>query len=639
MTEKKKTGHDDSVGPRKRAEEALRQSHERYSQLANSITDVFFAFDKDLKYTYWNAASEKLTKISAEEAIGKSLYDLFPDIPQTRMAEKKYREVLKTGLSQTFVNEYRIEGKDYYFEICAYPSKDGISVFAKDITERKRAEQELRESEEKYRAIIETNQEWIWQISNEGIHTYSNPAIEQILGYSIKDIVGKNATIYMHPEDQREIEEMLPKWIENKKGWNNLVLRWMHKDGSIRWLESNAVGMLDVNGELIGFQGSDRDITERKLAELASKRAEEAVRKSEEKYRNLVESISDVVYAIDSSGVLTYISPVVKNILGYEPDEVVGRHFLEFVHKEDHALLMRRFSELREENVRYSDYRMIHKYGDIKWVRTLTNPIIEEGDFVGARGTLIDITERKKTEEEVIRKSKELQEKNDELTRFTYAVSHDLRSPLVTIQTFQGHLEQDLRSQDAARVEKDLGYIRNAADKMGRLLEELLRFSRVGRMMNPSEEAPLQAIVKEALDLVAGQITVRGVRVELTEEPVLLCGDRIRLVEVFQNLVGNAVKFMGDQPAPRVEIGVEQAGEELVLHVRDNGIGIDPQLQPLLFGLFHKLNPETEGEGIGLALVKRIVELHGGRIWVDSEGPGQGAIFRFTLAKTRRLPR
>jgi len=248
----------------------------------------------------------------------------------------------------------------------------------------------------------------------------------------------------------------------------------------------------------------------------------------------------------------------------------------------------------------------------------------------------IDITERKRAEEEVRRRAKDLQEKNEELTRFISAVSHDLRSPLVTIQTFQGHLERDIRSRDAARVEKDLGYIRNAADKMGRLLDELLRFSRVGRIMNPSEEAPLQAIVKEALDLVAGRITGRGVRIDLTEEPIVLYGDRARLIEVFLNLVDNAVKFMGDEPAPRVEIGVEQAGEEPVLHVRDNGIGIDPELQPMLFDLFHKLDPETEGEGIGLALVKRIVELHGGRIWVESEGLGKGTTFRFTLAKTRR---
>jgi signal transduction histidine kinase len=123
---------------------------------------------------------------------------------------------------------------------------------------------------------------------------------------------------------------------------------------------------------------------------------------------------------------------------------------------------------------------------------------------------------------------------------------------------------------------------------------------------------------------------------ELRRAQAELDAARARLTEIFMNLVDNAAKFMGDEPAPRVEIGVEQAGEDLVLHVRDNGIGIDPELQPLIFGLFHKLDPGLEGTGIGLALVRRIVEVHGGRIWVDSEGPGKGTTFRFTLAKTRR---
>jgi PAS domain S-box-containing protein/putative nucleotidyltransferase with HDIG domain len=153
----------EDITEHKQAEETLRESHERYSQLANSITDVFFAFDKDLKYTYWNAASEKLTKISAEEAIGKSLYDLFPDTPQTRIAEKKYREVLKAGLSQTFVNEYKTGGKDYYFEICAYPSRDGISVFTKDITERMRAEEQLQKSLQQTKKVLE---EVVWTLSS-----------------------------------------------------------------------------------------------------------------------------------------------------------------------------------------------------------------------------------------------------------------------------------------------------------------------------------------------------------------------------------------------------------------------------------------------------------------------------------------
>jgi len=154
--------------------------------------------------------------------------------------------------------------------------------------------------------------------------------------------------------------------------------------------------------------------------------------------------------------------------------------------------------------------------------------------------------------------------------------------------------------------------------------------------MNPFVDAPIEAVVREALDLVAGRIAARGVTVRLTGEPVLLHGDRQRLVEVFQNLVDNAVKFLGDQPAPSVEIGAEPAGGEMAIYVRDNGIGIDPRHRHKLFGLFEKLNSGAEGTGIGLALARRIVEVHGGRIWAESAGPGQGATFRFTLAKTKR---
>jgi PAS domain S-box-containing protein len=374
---------------------------------------------------------------------------------------------------------------------------------------------------------------------------------------------------------------------------------------------------------------SIKDITERK-------RAEEALRTSEAKYRLVVENANEAI-AVAQDGMLKFVNRMAIDLTGYSEQDLTSRPFPEFVHPDDRGMVVERYLRRLKGDVSQPRYvfRLMVRDGSIKWLEIGAVMI----DWEGNPATLnffSDVTERKKAEEEIRRKAKELQEKNEELTRFTYAVSHDLRSPLVTIQTFQGHLEKDIRSQDAARVEKDLGYIRNAADKMGRLLDDIRRLSRVGRIMNPSEEAPLQAIVKEALDLVAGRISRRGVKVQVMEEPIVLYGDRTRLIEVFMNLVDNAVKFMGDEPAPRVEIGVEQAGEELVIHVRDNGIGIDPELQPLVFGLFHKLDPGSEGEGIGLALVKRIVELHGGRIWVESEGPGKGTTFRFTLAKTRR---
>jgi PAS domain S-box-containing protein len=249
---------------------------------------------------------------------------------------------------------------------------------------------------------------------------------------------------------------------------------------------------------------------------------------------------------------------------------------------------------------------------------------------------VIDITQRKQIEHALRAKSEELSQTNDELTRFTYTVSHDLKSPLVTLKTFLGYLAEDVAKGDAPRVAKDIGYLRTAADKMSRLLDELLDLSRVGRKMNPSVDVHLQTVVQEALDLVAGRLAQRGVKIDVAQEPLVLHGDPARLVEVFQNLVDNAVKFMGDQPAPHIEIGADTIGAETVFFVRDNGIGIDPRHQSKLFGLFEKLDPRTEGTGLGLALVRRVVEVHGGEIWVESAGLGQGTTFRFTLAKTKR---
>ena len=244
-----------------------------------------------------------------------------------------------------------------------------------------------------------------------------------------------------------------------------------------------------------------------------------------------------------------------------------------------------------------------------------------------------ELLERKRVEiqrEELI---SELEAKNDELERFTYTVSHDLKAPLITIRGFLGYLEEDAQKGDIERMQKDMARIVDATDKMEKLLSELLELSRIGRMMNPPEVVPFAEIAQEALDLVHGRIEADGVRIDLDPNLPAVFGDRPRLVEVLQNLVDNACKFMGEQPEPCVEIGQHAAddGGGPVFYVRDNGIGIEPQHQERIFDLFHKLNTRSEGTGVGLALAKRIVEVHGGRIWVESVGAGQGTSFYFTL--------
>jgi signal transduction histidine kinase len=229
----------------------------------------------------------------------------------------------------------------------------------------------------------------------------------------------------------------------------------------------------------------------------------------------------------------------------------------------------------------------------------------------------------------------ELESKNAELERFTYTVSHDLKSPLFTIRGFLGYLEQDALSGNYTRLRSDIQRITGATDKMQSLLNELLELSRIGRLKNEPSYFSFTELAHEALELVQGRIMERGIAVHIDPALPDVYGDRPRLLEVLQNLLDNAAKFMGDQKEPRIEIGCE--GQEAegergksTFYVRDNGMGIAPEHFERVFGLFNKLDPKTEGTGIGLALVKRILEVNGGRIWVQSE-PGKGSTFRFTL--------
>jgi signal transduction histidine kinase len=242
-----------------------------------------------------------------------------------------------------------------------------------------------------------------------------------------------------------------------------------------------------------------------------------------------------------------------------------------------------------------------------------------------------ELQERKRVEAEREKIIKELEIKNAELERFTYTVSHDLKSPLITIGGFLGLLEDDARSGNVDKLEHDLGRIREAKDKMHQLLNELLELSRIGRLMNSPADVPFAKIVDDALFLTKGRLMASNIRVNAAGELPIVHGDRPRLVEVLQNLVDNAAKFMGDQPEPCIEIGVREENGEKIFFVQDNGIGIKSNFHEKVFGLFDKLDPRSEGTGVGLALVKRIVEVHGGRIWVESGGKGMGSTFYFTL--------
>ena len=242
-------------------------------------------------------------------------------------------------------------------------------------------------------------------------------------------------------------------------------------------------------------------------------------------------------------------------------------------------------------------------------------------------------------EKEIIERQqfeKELQQKNAELERFTYTVSHDLKSPIITIKGFTGSLQKDLVKGNYERMAGDLKRVSDAADKMNDLLRDLLELSTIGRVMKAPEPVDMNLLVTDVLAQLAGPLKSRNLTVAVQPDlPTVEC-DRHRMAEVVQNLLENAINYIGDQAEPKILFGMWEEDGVNTFFVQDNGIGIDEKYHRVIFGLFNKLDSNSGGTGIGLALVKRIIEVHGGRVWVESEGEGMGSRFCFTIKETTK---
>jgi signal transduction histidine kinase len=247
------------------------------------------------------------------------------------------------------------------------------------------------------------------------------------------------------------------------------------------------------------------------------------------------------------------------------------------------------------------------------------------------RNLASQLLENKVQQDELI---EDLGQKNTELERFAYTVSHDLKSPLVTVSGFIGLLERDIAAGDETRIREDIQAIMSATDTMATLLEDLLELSRVGRQVSPSQEISLTELSEGAVDDL--QISIREHKAEIkiqTDMPTVFA-DKLRIGEVIQNLLENAIKFSGEGNYPHIEISATREKDNILVLFKDNGIGIDPRYHDTVFGLFNRLDSNIPGTGVGLALVKRIVEIHGGQIWIESTGNGQGSTFCFSLPAT-----
>lgn len=358
-------------------------------------------------------------------------------------------------------------------------------------------------------------------------------------------------------------------------------------------------------------------------------------------------------------------------IFGMTMEEVVAAHdswekTLAQIHPADRTAYAKTSEQLKINRSLDTVFRIILDDGSIRHIREMAVLIVENGGKItGCCGLMQDITEQKVLEQnlrgargalesivvdrtreladtvkrlrrEMSEREKvsiELESRNAELERFAYTVSHDLKTPLVTIKGFVGLLGKDIATGDWDRVTDDLERISSATDTMGALLSELLELSRIGRVIGSPVNCNLSEIAEKAVEMAEIQVEQRRIKIEIDENMPTVFGDETRLLEVFLNLVENAVKFMGDQKSPRIKIGATENNGTICCHVQDNGIGIDSEYSELIFGLFERLNLNIEGTGVGLTLVKRIVEVHDGEIWVESEGPGLGSKFLFTLPK------
>ncbi|MGY8769901.1 MAG: PAS domain-containing sensor histidine kinase [Pirellulales bacterium] len=434
----------------------------------------------------------------------------------------------------------------------------------------------------------------------------------------------------VHPDDKQRTEQAVDLALNQQQPYD-LDLRIVKKDGNEIFANARGEVQLDSNNKPLRMLGTFQNITERK-------RAEEALRINEDRLEKAMSVTNDGVYDWDVSTNVVYFSPRYYTMSGYLPDEFPGTfdEWAQRVHPEDFKRVQPAVTAfLTDEIPKYDEeFRFRCKDGSWMWIRARIEVVSRGKDGAPLRmiGTHTDITESKLAQREREKLIAKLGAQNEELERFAYTVSHDLKSPLVTIKGYIGMLTVDIVKEDQEAIDEDLSYISSAADTMAGLLNDVLELSRVGRQANSLQEIPLDQLANEVLKLVHGQIQEKNVQVQVLPKLPIIYGDRLRLLEVLQNLIDNAIKYMGDQPNPKVEIGASNRDGHTVYFVKDNGIGIASNYRETIFGLFDQLDPRIEGSGIGLALVKRIIEVHQGRIWVESEGLGHGSTFYFTLA-------
>jgi two-component system CheB/CheR fusion protein len=491
-----------------------------------------------------------------------------------------------------------------------------------DITEYKRAEIALVESEARFRRLAESMPEVFWICSLDGGRfVYTSPAYARVWGLGDQPPPRTPTEQFetVHPDDQDRVRQAFAKLIES--GSFDQEYRIVRPDGTIRWIWDRAAVTHDDDGQPVWIAGLAADITTQKA--------------QEERYRAVVEVVPTGLLNVDVEGKIVMANAASEQLFGYAREELVGSSIDRLIPS---ALVAAHRRHVREYFYRPAAQRMapgrelnaVDRSGREFPVEIALSPVtLADGVFVLA--SITDITERKAAERMREKFTSDLKSRNQELDEFTYVASHDLQEPLRKMVAFSKLLASDMGEDLPERAATDLHHIKLSATRMQQLVQDLLALSRAGKSAMKLEQVPLATCVENALDAIKVRIDETQADITWDALPPVVA-DPTLLTQLLQNLLVNALKFTRPGHPPRVHIAARKTSEGIEVGVRDNGIGIKREYMDQLFTPFKRLHgrEEYEGAGIGLAICRKVVERHGGMIWVESE-PGAGAHFKFTL--------
>jgi len=639
------------------------------------MNDGMIVLDMQDRIIDINQASAEMLASSPNNLIGKNILDIIPSARPLK--EQPIEKDIRTEFALGDTNKR-------YFDVLISPLFEnrtaiiGRLIIFRDITDRKENELRLLQLTQ----AVEQSPASVVITDLEGNITYVNPQFSKLTGYTFDEAVGENPRILQSGHTPVETYQDMWRTIKSGEAWRGEFLN-RKKNGDMYWEDAILAPVLGQDGQLINFIAVKTNITKRKKLEAERENLIEELKRLNAESESLRETavivtstleISDVVQRVlqqlrrvieyDSAAVwlregntvrLAGGDGIADNIPEHEKNYIVNEENPEYVLWSQnlpyvvHDDVQVDYAVFREPHVNYIhgwmaiplrvrerligfisiDSRNAGQFThhDAQLALTYANQVSIALENARLFSNLQDELYQR---QELITK---LDAKNADLERFTYAVSHDLKSPLITAKWFLGYLKDDIASNDGRRVETDIQRMSDAMDIMERRVGGILDIARAGWLSDVEEKIDLNELVAEAVELVHGRISQSGIMVRVEKNLPRIKGNRLRLLDVFQNLIDNAAKFIGDEPAPCIEVGHQGEGDENpTLFVKDNGMGISPEQHDRIFGIFNKLNPKTEGTGIGLSLVKKIIETHGGRIWIKSE-PGKGSTFYFTLPR------